>query len=308
MSSKQLLRLAAILAGVLVLWGAVALASRRSERESGSGIFSKLDTSRVDTIALTAPGDTAILTRSKSGSTGWLANGRPADNQAVSGLLKALADTSVVAELVARNPTSHARLRVSDDSGRRVRVVAGGRTLAHLIAGKPATDGDGIYLRRGGKPEVYVVRGELGQSLTRSRDDWRNHTIAAVTPDSVSSVEISRGKKSYTLRRKGSGWVFGSGVAADSGAVSRLLSSYREVRATGFASKAQEDSLRRQRPRRTARLLNRSGMPILSLVFDSLPSGLWVRAEGGASSRETYRLDSWTADQLTPADTSLRKR
>jgi hypothetical protein len=305
MSSKQLLRLAAVLAGVLLLWGAVALASRRSDRESGAaGILPRIDTSAVDTVRLTAPSDTAVLSRAKSGAAGWLANGHPADNQGVGNLLKALADTSVAAELVARNPASHARLRVTDDSGRRVRVSQGGRTLVDLIAGKPATEGDGIYLRRADAPEVYVVRGDLVQSLTRSRDDWRNHTIASVVPDSVATVEIKRGNRSYTLRRKGTGWVLGKAVSADSGAVARLLSAYREVKVAGFATKAQQDSLRRQSARRTARLLKRNGEPVLRLVFDSIPSGLWVRTGEG---REAYRIDSWTADQLTPSESSLRK-
>jgi Domain of unknown function (DUF4340) len=305
-SSKQLLRLAAVLLGVLVLWGAVALASRRSERENRSaGILPQLDTSAVDTVRLAAPSDTVILIRTKSATTGWLANDHPADKQAVSGLLKALADTSVVTELVARNPSSHGRLRVTDDSGRRVRVSQGARTMVDLIAGKPATEGDGIYLRRSGTPEVYVVRGDLGQALTRSRDEWRNHTIATVVPDSVASVEVRRGSRGYTLRRKGSGWVFGTGAPADSSAVSRLLSAYREVKVTGFATKVQEDSVRRQRSRRRARLLDRNAVPILSLVFDSLPSGLWVRSGEG---REAYRLDSYTADQLTPAESSLSSR
>lgn len=304
MSSKQLLRLAAVLAGVLVLWGVVALASRRSEREGGSAaIIPRVDTSAVDTVRFVAPGDTSILTRAKQAN--WLVNGRPADKEAVGGLLKALADTSLRAELVARNPASHSRLRVTDDSGRRVQISQKGKIVVDLIAGKPATEGDGIYLRRSGAPEVYVVRGDLGQTLNRSKDDWRNHTIATVVPDSVAAVEIRRGGSAYTLRRKGSGWVFGTGVATDSAAVSRMLAAYREVKVAGFATRAQEDSIRRHRSRRAARLLNSAGTTILTLRFDSIPSGLWVRT---GEEGETYRLDSWTADQLTPAESSLRQR
>jgi hypothetical protein len=312
MSSKQLLRLAVALLAVLVLWGAVALASRRSEGISDRGkIVPRIDTSTVDTIALTGPGDTAILTRTGDGVGTWRVNEHPADPQVVTELLKALADTGVIAELVARNPTSHARLQVTADSGRRVRAVHRGRTLLDLIAGKRTTDWDGLYLRRTGDPEVYVIRGELATALARPSDEWRNHTIATITPDSVAAIEIRHGSRSYTLRRKGSGWLFASGAAADSAAVAGMLSDYRNVKAAGFGSRAQEDSLRFARPRRSARLLDRRGVPLLSLVFDSTATGLWVRVDGRAGGQSegqgVYRLDSWTADRLTPADSSLRR-
>jgi hypothetical protein len=316
MSSKQLLRLAGVLIAVLVLWGAVALASRRSEGSMERGrIVPPIDSSTVDTISLAGLGDTATLTRTRKDVAPWRVNGHAADPQVVSELLKALADTAVTAELVARNPASHARLRVTEDSGRRVRAVGQGRVLLDLIAGKRTTDWDGLYLRRTSEPEVYVVRGDLATAFARPGDEWRNHTIATITPDSVGVIEVRRGSRSYTLRRKSSGWVFASGAAADSAAVVGMLSDYRNVRAAGFGSRAQEDSLRFARPRRSARLLDRRGAPLLSLVFDSIASGIWVRASGQAGGQadartggQVYRIDTWTADRLAPADSSLRKR
>jgi hypothetical protein len=311
MSAKQLLRLAAVLAAALVLWGAVALASRGSEGKAERGsILPTIDSAAIDTIALTGSRDTTILTR--DGPDRWRVNGKPADPAAMTGLLKALAEKETPTELAARNPSSHPRLRVTDDSGRRVRIVSQGRTLADVIAGKRTVDMDGLYLRRANTPEVYVVRGELPALLERSGDDWRNRVIARVNPDSIGTIEVRRGARPYSLRRKGNGWEFASGAPADSAAVAKLLSDYREIKAAGFGSRAQEDSLKFAKSRRRARLLDRSGAPILSLEFDSIPSGVWVRvADGradGRADREVYRLDSWTADQLTPADSTPRKR
>jgi hypothetical protein len=316
MTSKQLLRLAALLGLVLVLWGAVALASRRSEGGSErDSLIPTIDSSAVDTVAITGSADSAILVRTRDPANQWRVNGHPADTQAVGDLLKALANTGSVSELVARNPASHARLRVTDDSGKRVRIVQKGRTLVNVVAGKQTTDGEGVYLRRAGEPAVYALRGDLAAAISRSSEDWRDHTIASVTPDSVAAIEVRRGNRSYTLRRKGNSWNFASGASADSAAVAGLLANYREIKAAGFGSRAQADSLRFGRLRRAARLLDSRGAPLLSLVFDSIPSGIWVRvAEGpgkaraGGGDREPFRLDSWTADQLTPADSSLRKR
>jgi hypothetical protein len=310
MSAKQLLRLAAVLVAVLLLWGAVALGSKRTEDKADlASILPKLDTSAIDTIAITGPNDTAILERGR-GTVGWQVNGHPTDPQAVSELLRGLADTEQTPELVARSTSSHARLRVSDDSGRRVRLISHGRTLGDLIAGKQTVETDGIYLRRAGAQEVYLLRSGLATALNRSSQEWRNHTIAGVTPDSIASIQISRGGRSYSLRRRDAKWAFASGAPVDSARVAELLSSYREVKASGFSDKAQQDSLRSSKARRTARLLDAQGGPLLSLVFDSLASGVWVRVSPGTTGTptdEAYRLESWTADQLTPADSSLRK-
>jgi hypothetical protein len=310
MSSKQLLRLAAVLAAVLLLWGAVALASKRTEEKTDlANILPKLDTAAIDTITITGPNDTAVLVRTR-GADGWQVNGHPSDPQAVSELLKGLADTEQTPELVARSPSSHARLRVSEDSGRRVRVISHGRTLGELIAGKQTVETDGIYLRRAGAKEVYLLRSGLATALGRSGQDWRNHAIAGVTPDSVAAIEITRGARSYSLRRHGTKWGFTSGAPADSARVAELLAAYREVKASGFGDKAQQDSLRSTKPRRTARLLDRQGSPLLSLTFDSVATGVWARVNpgtAGAGVGEAYRLESWTADQLTPTDSTLRK-
>ncbi len=314
MSSKQLLRVAALLAMVLLLWGVAALVSRSANNPESARILPTIDTAAIDTIAITGPDDSAILARQQADR--WSVNGYPADAQLVSSMLGSLADTGISAELIARNPSSHARLRVTADSGRRVRIVGDGGVIAELIAGKKTSDWSGAYLRRSSGPEVYAVQGELPTALARPKDEWRNRTIAGVNPDSVEGIEIRRGSRSYAIRRQGNGWVFGSGVPADSAAVAKLLSGYKEIKVAGFAAPAQEDSLRFERPRRTARLVSQRGTQMVSLAFDSIPSGTWVwladRAKGGGpTGREgerAYRLDSWTADQLTPADSTLRKR
>jgi len=309
MSSKQLLRLAGVLVAVLLLWGVAAVASKRAGRTPDrGGLLPKVDTASLDTIALTSRTDTAILSRSRG--AGWEVNGHPTDPESVKQLLRALADTAQTPEMIAESPASHARLRVTDDSGRRVRLISHGRLIADMIAGKHSVETSGIYLRKSGKPEVYLLRSPLADAWDRSSDEWRNHMIAEIQPDSVSAVEIRRGTTSYILKRSGAKWILGSAGAADSARVVELLSAYHAVKAAGFAHKAQEDSIRAAKPRRSMRLLDRRGTPLVSMTFDSTAGGFWVRvtpAPAGSGSGEVYRMESWTVDQLTPPDSTLRK-
>ena len=303
MSAKQLVRLAAILGVLLVVWGAAALARRR-EATPPTDTFRlpRITRSEVDTVTITRPKDTTILAR-KDTST-WTVNGHPASSNAVGDLLNALADTtSASSELVAEQKRSQAGLGVDDSTGSKVRIKGKGKTLADLVLGKRSQDFSGGYVRRAGQESTYVVRGQLIDVLNRAPDDWREHRIARIAADSVARIEITRGHKSYALVRNGKSWKLASGASADSTKMGDLLTAYSSVDATGFASAAQADSAHFAQPDRRARLLRKDGTPVLTLLFDSTAAGFWVRPD---TSKTIYRIESWTADRLAPADTTLR--
>jgi hypothetical protein len=50
-------------------------------------------------------------------------------------------------------------------------------------------------------------------------------------------------------------------------------------------------------------VLRKDSKPLLTLAFDSTASGIWVRPDTGST---IFRLESWTVDRLTPADTAVR--
>ncbi len=303
MSAKQLVRLAAILGVLLVVWGAAALARRREAAPPADTFrLPRITRSEVDTVTITRPKDTTILAR-KDTST-WTVNGHPASSNAVGDLLNALADsTSASSELVAEQKRSQAGLGVDDSAGSKIRIKGKGKTLADLVLGKRSQDFSGGYLRRAGQESTYVVRGQLIDVLNRAPDDWREHRIARIAADSIARIEITRGHKSYALGRNGNSWKLASGAPADSTKMGDLLTAYSSVDATGFASAAQADSAHFAQPDRRARLLRKNGTPVLTLLFDSTAAGFWVRPD---TSKTIYRIESWTADRLAPADTTLR--
>src|SRR5207237_9106240 len=101
------------------------------------------------------------------------------------------------------------------------------------------------------------------------------------------------------LGLQGTGWSLSSGSKPESAKVAGLLTSYQEVRVSGFADKSQQDSLSKAKPRRSSRLLDRKGNPLLSMAFDSSATGFWVRVNGAATRGTPTgwdRLESWTSD------------
>ncbi len=304
MSPTQLARLAMVLGALLLLWGAASLARRGSRGPSESDRFALPAVPRdsVDSIVITRAADTARLARRDSAT--WTVNGHRASQSAVQDIFAALADTARRTELVGSRSASHGGFGVDSAKGARIRLVRGDSTLVDLVQGNRGPGLEGGYFRFGGDSAVYLVGGNLAQALERTSDELRDKRIGGVTPDSVARIEVTHGRRSYAVRRDSTTWSLVPGGRADSAAVAELLSSYGEVDAAGFATRAQADSAQFARPDRRLALLRADGSPLLTLAFDSTATGFWVRASGDST---VYRMDTWSADRLTPPDSTLRR-
>jgi uncharacterized protein DUF4340 len=301
MSAKQLVRLGLILLVLLLVWGAAALGRRREAAPSGNALrLPRLTAGQVDTILISRPKDTTLLAKRDTNS--WTVNGHPAAPHAISELFSALADSAAGSELVAERKASHAGLGV-DSTGTRVQLKKSGKALADLVVGHRSEDFSGGYLRQADQEPTYLVRGQFTELVSRTTDDWRNHQIAKVPADSIARIEISRGARRYVLQRNGKAWELLPGGALDSTRMGDLLTAYSSVDATGFASATQTDSAHFSAPDRRARLLRKDGTALLTLVFDSTAAGFWMRPD---TSKTIYKVESWTADRLAPADSSLK--
>lgn len=301
MSSKQLIRLAGVLAVALVLWGVFAFARHaRSDRAAGFAM-PKIDTSAVDTIAFTKGNDSSVLVRQADGH--WRVNGYPAATAMVNQVLRALDDTSNWSELAARRTSSHAAMGVTADSGRHVRVVARSGPGLDLIAGHATGGYVGVFVRLAKDSDVYALHGPLTQTFNHSLTDWRDKTIVNVVPDSVLRLEVRRGRRSYALIRSGKKWRLASGAAPDSATVGTLLTRFHPLSATDFADSAQLDSLHFARPTATVQIYTTGPKPRVSLRFDSTNSGVWARADTG---KTVYLLDDWVLAEVAPQAKSLK--
>lgn len=296
------LKLIALGVGALVLiWAASALLPSGTDRAETDFLLPPVVADSVDTVSVTAPAETLVVARAAAG--GWTVNGFPASSTAVEQLFSALQD-AVHPALVARSATSFARLGVDTASARRLTVSGHGRTQLALLVSERGPDGGGAYVRLATDSAVYAWPLALASAARRRLDDWRDRVIATVVPDSVRRVTVERGARRYTVERRDSGWTFTGGAVADSAAVARLLDRFRTLNAGGFPTAAQLDSAFRGRPERRVALFGPGDTALLTLDFDSTAGGFWARRAVGGT---VYRIYSWEADQLTPADSTLRR-
>jgi Domain of unknown function (DUF4340) len=302
MSSATLKRLAAILAGILVLW--IGLTLFRSYRRDRAVTLSlpRIDRSAVTAVTIARATDTIRLVRQHD--TTWTVNGYPAAPGAAHDLLDAVTDSASQGQLVAQSASSYPELGLDSALARRITVAAGDKPLLTVLVGKRADDDASGFVRMPGDADVYQLPGRLAEFADRSLADWRDKAIVQLAPDSVARVEVTRQKGSYTVQRADHGWTIG-GAAADSGAVASWLDQLKALSATGFATAAQIDSATHVKAASGIRLIGRDGRPVVALTFDSISTGSFVARRDGDST--AWLLDGYTVKQLTPADSTLRK-
>ncbi len=301
MSVDRLKRLAIALAILIFLWGAVEILRQGSFSGTTPFDLPELTIEEVDSISIVRPIDDVRLV--KVGVDEWTVNGHHAQAGGVEPFIELFGEDPR-AELVAQNPTTHSRFDVDDASGRTLRVYRGEDVAYEVVVGKRGRDFQNVYLRRPGEDDVYLVRTRLATFIDRAIDDWRDKSLTAVEPESVSSVEVTRGGSSYALRRSGDGsWTMDGRQAADSAAVRRLLDQYASLNASGFPRPEQMDSVDLSRPDRRVVLRDAASAVLVEFAFDSSASGFWVARAGDST---VYRLDRFRVDQLTPADSTVR--
>jgi hypothetical protein len=298
MNPKQLKLIAIALAVALSLWGLSELLSGRSDDAETALVIPALQITDVDTVAFVSETDTVVLARS---GDEWTVNGFRASFEEVDEFFAALSDSSE-AELVATGTTVHQRMEVDEESGTQLRLVDGSMVLSHTVIGKAGRRYNSRYVRLADSDPVYLYVGPMSRFVSREVDDWRDKRILDIEPDSIEMVAVQRGGERYTLMRGPQGWTFATGSPADSAAVSRVLSQYVSVDASGFASEAQADSADFTGPDRTVTLVGQPGDTLASLLFDSTASAFWVQKRSGGT---IYRILQWKANQMMPAESTL---
>ena len=270
MSAKVLLRIALALGAALVVWGALALFRRSHQDDAGGLNLSRLNAKDVSEIALRKPGDTLVL---------------------------ATAGTRVDRERVPRQYLGRGSVS-GDDRGyqpaerggiaeQRVSPAARGGQCERQAAHRHGRRQDGArhvvwnpraglrgLLRSAGRERPRLspagsLRGADGRWVSLNGEKSRSRRLPR---DSVSKVEVGRGKTRWSLQRKGAGWELSHGPA-DSTKVARFLGLLGGLRAAGFPEPAEMDSIHFEAPERSLTVLSGSGQTLAVAGVRLHPSG-----------------------------------
>ncbi len=307
MNPAQFKRIVVVFAVVLLLWGTFEIVGKaRDERETAS-LLPAIERNDLDLVRIARASDTIELQLS-AGT--WTVNGYAASSDAVQELFDAVLEPAV-GELIATGAGVHVRMGVDSVTGKRLEFWSGEQLVAAVIFGKRGRGFNTSYVRPVDELSVYQYRGRLTSLVDRRIEDWRDKVIVQLEVDSVGRVaarrgwEQGRGREGFSLQRVDDGWRLNSTEEADSGAVARMLQRYASVTASGFPTEAQADSVDFRRPDRAITLLGLTGDTLVALLLDSTQAGFWVRHASGGT---VYKILQWTADQLVPADSTLRVR
>lgn len=301
MNSAQFKRIVVVFVVVLLLWGTLEIVGKaRAERETAS-LLPAIERNDLDLVRIERESDTIELRLS---ADTWTVNGYAASSDAVQELFDVVVEP-VDGELIATGAGVHVQMGVDSVTGKRLEFRRGEQLVAAVIFGKRGRGFNTSYVRPVGELSVYQYKGRLTSLVDRRIEDWRDKVIVQVEADSVGRVAARRGHERFSLQRVDDGWRLNSTEEADSGAVARMLDRYGSVTASGFPTEAQADAVDFRRPDRAITLLGLTGDTLAALLLDSTQAGFWVRHASGGT---VYKILQWTADQLVPADSTLRVR
>ena len=167
-------------------------------------------------------------------------------------------ESGKVKEFVADGPEPPAKYGL--DRPARVTLWIGkdkDRSSRTLLFGKTDAAKAGVYVMREGEPTVMVTPEEVWKVFPKTVAALRDKVVVAYAYDKVNRVEIESARGAVTLAKDGNAWKITAPEPwkADGGAVSNLLWTLRDLRASGFlAEGAAEVSRYLSRPDVTVRI------------------------------------------------------
>ncbi len=296
MQQKQILRLAAVLALLLVI--AYFTGAFESAPSTVNVPELSVDTSAIDRITVEQPGLSVSLQK-ESGSWRLVTPiAAPADSIVVAGLIKDISDASLESTVSSR-PERYGHYGV-DSTGTQL-TLAGSSSNAVWTLSDKGPDFSSGYIRVDEDPNVYVATPRI--SLPTTLDRWRDKRIMSFSPRSVLEASVMTPEFSYTVTKGATGWTLkekNTDSIADSAAVSRWLKTFSPLRGDGFFSGS--DALTSTTHTFSVRLSDGSSA---GLVLG--PNGSDIAALPSGSTGTVYKLFSSRMTALFPDPKTLKQ-
>ena len=150
------------------------------------------------------------------------------------------------AQLVAVNPTNHARMGVQEGQGISVAFWLGEFKQEEFIVGRWSQEVRLCYLRKPARNEVYAIPCPYGNIFDATADGWRNPVVASIPRDAIESIEFDYPDVDFVIRRADRGWIAESADGSEPAnvfAVNAVLGTLEGFIASGFAPEQEAENL-----------------------------------------------------------------
>lgn len=294
MSERTLKQLVGALAIVVGIGLVSSLFSGGTGSIGASGaitrVFEGVTPDAVESVEVTRSGEAITLARA---GDGWTAGGHPADPDMVARFLDQLS-RSTVGDLVATNPSNHARMGVTVDSAIALRFTVAG-SERRILVGRSGQRFGTAYARLQDEDEVYLLESDIRGQIARDLDGWRNRTMVALDTASIARIEVVRADERYALVRGDSAWTFDGGGEVRTSAMSGILAELSSLVAAGFLQPT--DSLAALPLASTTRAWDASDRLLAEITVGAGESEHWAR---NGVDEYVYRMSSFRARRLAP--------
>jgi hypothetical protein len=239
-----------IIFGVLLAIVAVVWYIDNSQGDSTfNGEILKIDTVAVDGINISNVKTNTEISLKKE-ATGWIVTGNqksyPVDKNLIKNILMVFSSLNSD-RLASRDVSKLKEYELDDSTGQRVSFYNGSIKTGDIVLGKfnfSQQQGGNMYgqnggqistfVRLAGESEVYTVEGFLKSLFGQDVNAYRNHTLAKIEKESITSLKFSYpADSSFTLEKQGTKWLFGK-MIADSMAVVQYLNSLSFINGNEF--------------------------------------------------------------------------
>ena len=216
------------------------------------------------------------------------------------------ADNFSVEDLVRKLKDAKMDLSASTDSDEK--KIAGLFAAGTPVATAKVTDATGTqtlevrqnktdyYAKSSAVSGVYKVAADLGTSLDKSLDDFRNKKLFDFGFDDVSAVEMHDGSKTYSLVKGGSDW-WSNGKKMDAMSAQAFIDKLRDLAATKFPDSGFTT------PTITMRVSSNDGKRVENISIAKSGVNYIAKREGEPS---LYQLDPKAVEELQKSAESVK--
>lgn len=137
---------------------------------------------------------------------------------------------------ISANKEKHSQFGVTQEDSGRIKLFNDEQEIANIIVGNQGSNG-GIYMRKEGSDDVFLIKTFLSSDLVRTSENWRDMTILTFKEQDLSQVVLKNNEKKVDYSKKEDGKWQKDGVEMEtSDDFTNLLTELRSLKAYGIES------------------------------------------------------------------------